>query len=157
METEILSSELMNTWIVDLKNASAIHDELLNEDDVLNIFVSNLGIIICKHRNLLLINIIRERQLGTFQWILFCWICSMMLLGNWRQCTITTCKLFSCSLYFVLSFFKFFVCYLFVLLLYFLLNLYWLFQSCCTFSCEDQPCVSTISYANYRKFIHWKL
>lgn len=72
METEILSSELMNTWIVDLKNASAIHDELLNEDDVLNIFVSNLGIIICKHRNLLLINIIRERQLGTFQWILFC-------------------------------------------------------------------------------------
>ena len=77
METEDVTSELMNSWNVLWKNASAKIDEFLKEDDIFKKFVARcfgfgMGIIGCKHGGPLLINIIREKHLGTFPWILFC-------------------------------------------------------------------------------------
>ena len=72
MKIENVTSKLMNSWNVHWKNVSAKFDEFLKG---LNKFVGKMFWVWDGNRRLqawrLLINIIREKQLGTFPWIIY--------------------------------------------------------------------------------------
>ena len=77
IETEDVISELMNSWNVHWKMEvqnlmSFLKKTMFSTNLWTRCFGFGMRIIVCKHGGPLFISIIREKQLGTFPWMLFC-------------------------------------------------------------------------------------